>query len=276
MKSGADPLNPSDYRGISLQSVVMKAFCTVLNNRLSDYLETNNLLAEEQNRFRHDRSCQDHLTVYNLIESRKLSNLQTFVCFINFRKAFDSVCRNILWEKLERSFHIKACFLHILKQMYENVSSCVRVDDDNSDWFTINSGVKCVLVLTLFDMFINDLMKDIQDLNKGIDLGDYKLAALLYADDVAVLGETECDLQCILDTVAASCNKWGLGINPMKTKILHFRPKRKPCSSFCFHLGDSTSNSAHDYKYLGFWLNEFLDMEESISRSLESTNRALS
>ena len=106
--------------------------------------------------------------------------------------------------------------------MYENVSSCVRVDDDNSDWFTINSGVKqgCVLSLTLFDVFINDLMKDIQDLNKGIDLGDYKLAALLYADDVAVLGETECDLQCILDTVAAWCNKWGLGINCMKTKIL--------------------------------------------------------
>ena len=62
----------------------------------------------------------------------------------------------------------------------------------------------CVLYPALFDMFINDLMKDIQDLNKGIDLGDYKLAALLYADDVAVLGETECDLQCILDTTCCS------------------------------------------------------------------------
>ena len=70
-KSGADSLNPSDYRGISLQSVVMKVFCAVLNNRLSDYLETNNLLVEEQNGFRQDRSCQDHLfTVYNLVESR--------------------------------------------------------------------------------------------------------------------------------------------------------------------------------------------------------------
>ena len=80
---------------------------------------------------------------------------------------------------------------------------------------------------------------------------------------VAVLG----DLQYNLDTVAAWCNKWGLGINSMKTKILHFRPKRKPCSSFCFHLGDSTLNFAHDYKYLGFWFYEFLDREESISRS---------
>ena len=81
---------------------------------------------------------------------------------------------------------------------------------------------------------------------------------------------------CILDTVAAWCNKRGQGINPMKTKILHFRPKRKPCSSLCFHLGNSTLNFAYDYKYLGFWLTQFLNMEESISRSLESTNRTLS
>ena len=124
-KSGADSdsLNPSDYRGISLQSVVMKVFCAVLNNRLSDYLETNNLLVEEQNGFRQDRSCQDHLfTVYNLVESRQLSGLQTFACFIDFRKAFDSITREVLWKKLEHSVHIKGCFLNILIKMYENIS----------------------------------------------------------------------------------------------------------------------------------------------------------
>ena len=78
--------------------------------------------------------------------------------------------------------------------MYENVSSCVRVVNDvDSDWFPINSGVKqgWVLSPTLFDMFIND---HIQALNIGIDFGDYNLGALLYADDVDVLGETGGDL----------------------------------------------------------------------------------
>ena len=233
----------------------MKVFCAVLNNRLSDYLETNNLLVEEQNGFRQDRSCQDHLfTVYNLIESRKLSGLQTFAYFIDFRKAFDSISRDILWKKLEHSFHIRGRFLNILKKMYKNASSCVRVNDVDSDWFPNNSGIKqgCVLFPTLFDMFINDLMLDIQALNIGIGLGDYNLGALLYADDVVVLGETESDLQTTLDIVAAWCNKWGLSINPKRRKILHFRPKRKSCSSFCFHLGDMSLNFAHDYKYLGF------------------------
>ena len=60
-KPGGDPLNPSDYRGISLQSVIMKVFCSILNTRLGEYLEDNHLLAEEQNGFHKERGCIDHL-----------------------------------------------------------------------------------------------------------------------------------------------------------------------------------------------------------------------
>lgn len=119
-KSGADPLNPSDYRGISLQSIVMKVFA-VQNDRLSDYLETNNLLVDEENGFWHDRSCQDHLyTVYNLLESRKLISLQTFVCFINFHKSFDSISRDLLWKRLEHNCNIKGHFFSICKLIYND------------------------------------------------------------------------------------------------------------------------------------------------------------
>ena len=66
-KAGANPLCPADYRGISLQSIVMKVFCSILNNRLCDYLESNDLLAKEQNSFRKGRSCQDHIFTLNTI-----------------------------------------------------------------------------------------------------------------------------------------------------------------------------------------------------------------
>ena len=109
--------------------------------------------------------------------------------------------------------------------MYENISSCVRVNDVYSDWFPINWDVKqgCVLSPTLFDMFINDLMQDIQALNIGIDLGKFKVGALLYADDVVVLGETEGDLQTTLDIVAACiANATAIvhGVNPETIKFM--------------------------------------------------------
>ena len=86
-KPGEDPLNPSDYMGISLQSVIMKIFCSILNARLGEYLEDNNLLAEEQNGFRRDGGCIDHLfALYNIAESRRCLGKDTFACFVDLAK----------------------------------------------------------------------------------------------------------------------------------------------------------------------------------------------
>lgn len=40
--------NPSEYRGISLQSVIAKTYCRLLNYRLRNWIEFNNILNEEQ------------------------------------------------------------------------------------------------------------------------------------------------------------------------------------------------------------------------------------
>ena len=46
----------------------------------------------EQNGFRKDRSCQDHISsLYYILENRKLSKLDTYCCFVDFKKAFDSI-----------------------------------------------------------------------------------------------------------------------------------------------------------------------------------------
>lgn len=59
----ADPRVPMNYRGISLLSCVCKLYSSILNERLVFYLETCNLLAEEQNGFRRKRACIDRSSV---------------------------------------------------------------------------------------------------------------------------------------------------------------------------------------------------------------------
>lgn len=84
-----DPLN---YRGISLISIPCKIYCDVLNRRLSALLEKNDLLCEEQNGFRKNRSCLDHLyTLNTIISNRKGKGKSTFVCYVDIRKAFDNL-----------------------------------------------------------------------------------------------------------------------------------------------------------------------------------------
>ena len=102
-KPNMDPYNPLSYRPISLISIPCKIYADVLNMRLSTWLEENELLAEEQNGFRKKRSCMDHIySLISVIKNRKLKRQQTYVCFIDAKKAFDSVHRDLLWFKLAK------------------------------------------------------------------------------------------------------------------------------------------------------------------------------
>ena len=57
----SDPRIPLNYRGISLLSCVGKMYSAILNNRLMDFLEMNEILVEEQNGFRKGRSTVEHV-----------------------------------------------------------------------------------------------------------------------------------------------------------------------------------------------------------------------
>ena len=84
-------MEPMDYRGLALQSCIFKVFCSILNKRLITYLESENKLDEEQNGFRKNRNCQQH--IFSLITVLKneclLKKKSVFTAFIDFKKAFD-------------------------------------------------------------------------------------------------------------------------------------------------------------------------------------------
>ena len=277
-KPGGNSIDPNDYRGISLQSVVTKVLCYIMNSRLCEYLEHLNLLVEEQNGFRKGRSCQDHIfSLHSIIHCRKILRQDTYALFIDFRKAFDSVNRELLWNKLQQKFGIQGSFLTLLKGLYNHVRSCVRVNGELTEWFDINSGVKqgCILSPILFSMFINDLVTEINSLGKGVDITGDKASSLLYADDLVIFASNERDLQCMLDKIDAWCTKWGVAINPRKTKAIHFRSRNKPLSSFTFSCGSHNLEFCHEYKYLGYWINEFLDIGDSLQKVFNRANQAL-
>ncbi|CAC5406288.1 unnamed protein product [Mytilus coruscus] len=78
-KPKMDPLNPLEYRPISIISIPCKIYADILNKRLNFWLEQNDILAEEQNGFRKNRSCLDHLYVLqSIIKNRKLKKKDTF------------------------------------------------------------------------------------------------------------------------------------------------------------------------------------------------------
>ena len=90
--AAGNPFIPSNYRGISLLPVVAKIYSACISNRLSDYLEDNDMLCNEQNGLYPRHLCVDHIfSLHNICKVRKNLKSEPILTFIDFRKAFDCV-----------------------------------------------------------------------------------------------------------------------------------------------------------------------------------------
>ena len=94
-------------------------------------------------------------------------------------------------------------------------------------------------------------------------------------DDIALVAENEDDLQQLIIRVANWCRKNHLTINLDKTNILHIHPKCKPRSSFPFTCNNAHITYSNEYKYLGVWFNEHLDISQTIEHISRSGRKAL-
>ena len=275
--SSLNKIDPLSYRGIALAPASYKLFCGLINNRLTKWVEENNILADEQNGFRADRSTIDHVsTLTNIIETRKLKRKQTFTAFIDFKKAYDSINRPLLWSKLQEA-GMSGKILNPIKAIYNNVQYCIRLNGLYTNWFKVNHGLKqgCLLSPLLFNIYINSLAETIKHLGLGVDVDGEKIGIFLYADDLVLISENEADLQAMLDILNNWCKNNKINLNAEKSKVVHFRNPSVQRSSFNFSCGDHMLEITTQYNYLGLTMTEFLSYDAMASNVAKSASRAL-
>ena len=123
-------------------SCVSKLYTSVINSRLTQWAEDNDVLSEAQAGFRKDYSTVDHIFALHAMVSKHLKkNKKLYVAFVDFRKAFDTVKRNVLWNVLLQ-LGIGGNMFNTLRAMYSSVLSCVRCNPRNADYFNCMQGLK--------------------------------------------------------------------------------------------------------------------------------------
>lgn len=167
--------------------------------------------------------------------------------------------------------------LTAVQSLYEGVECAVRVNGSLSEWFSVSNGLKqgCNLSPTLFSLYLNDLAVEIKSLGCGVKYGEKELSILLFADDIALLSDSEEKMQQMLTCLNNWCKKWRLSLNMGKTKMVHYRHESSSQSDFEFKIGTENISWINGYKYLGLWLEQHLDMKETVKFLAASANRAL-
>lgn len=99
-----------------------KLFGNMIENRISKWVEENGKWAKGQAGFRPKHSTVDYgITLRHLIEKRWEEKEEIFCCFVDFKKAFDTVPRVKLWKRMEDlgiPIHLRA----VVHRLYEEVS----------------------------------------------------------------------------------------------------------------------------------------------------------
>ena len=274
---------PSNYRGISLSSCLGKLFCMILNTRLLHYMEDNNLFTPLQIAFRKDCRTSDHIFVLKTIIDKYL-NINTrgqrkylYTCFIDFRKAFDTVWQEGMLHKL-LELGIGRHFYNIVKDMYKKNCAQVKLKQGLTESFAADIGVKqgCVLSPTLFNIFLNDLPAYLDNTNTDpVYLSSQKLNCLMYADDLVLMSTSREGLQNCLYQLQKYCDDWKLDINVKKTKIIVFNKQGKTPPNVKFTFQSNELEIVKQTKYLGLIFSNTGAFKSAVSNLKDKGNKAL-
>ena len=269
----------NNYRGISLLSNVSKVFCRILNQRLVQWANDNELMYEEQAGFTKGKSTNDQVFIlYTCVQKYlKKRKGRCYGIFVDFAKAFDKVPHSHLFYNLYcQNAHGR--LLYVLKDMYSKLKACVQVDERLlSNMFDCNVGTRqgCIASPFLFIFYLNELIRFCKEL-PGIQINENKsINMLLYADDLVILGDHVGRVQTLLNKLNEFCFKWGFAINLAKTKAMVFRRGGVIKQNEHFYFNGQIIENVRHYKYLGVLLSTRLSFSPCQKQLVHQARRAL-
>ena len=178
-----------------------KVMLKILQARLQLYM--NHELPDVQAGFRKGRGTRDQIANIHWIikKAREFQKRNTYICFIDYAKAFDCVDHNKLW-KILKEMGITDHLTCLLRNLYADQEATVRTGHGTTDWFQIGKGVRqgCIMSPCLFNLYAEYIMRNagLDEAQAGIKIARRNINNLRYAGNTTLMEESTDELKSLL------------------------------------------------------------------------------
>ena len=175
----------SNYLTIALISHASKVTLKILQARFQQYM--NRERPDVQAGLRKGSGTKDQIANIHWIikKAREFHKKNTYFCFIDYSKAFDSVDYNKLW-KILKEMVIPDYLICLLRILYAGQEATVGTGHGTTDWLQIGKGVhqSCILSPCLFNLYAEYIMRNagLDEAQAGIKIVGRNINYLSYAD----------------------------------------------------------------------------------------------
>jgi hypothetical protein len=274
-KGGATSDKTSDLRPIILLNSTHQLVSHIINERLTDVIERDNLLGVEQGGFRRDNiTDRNACKLLAITEEAQRTKARFLRADIDFRNAFNSMSQASLWA-LMKVFDIPD--VDFLESLYKHTSIFLPTPEGPGAHIKLNTGVAQGSVLSpmIFLIFITAASRLLKATGqaKGISHGLPQIDPfnhLAYADDFSIFAQTDAKMQHLMDTIARFQNWSGIKVNMKKTSIMAVdgEKQRRKNPIQVTHNGNQvrTTKEGETVRYLGFYATPNGNMQDSVNR----------
>ena len=248
-KKHKDHKNLNNYRPIALTSCMCKLMEKVVNARMVWYLETNNILSQEQYGYRKFRSTTDALVrLETYIREAFARKQHVYAVFFDMEKAYDIAWRGGILQSMHNA-GLKGNLPQFVKGFLSTRRMQVRVGGMMSDEFEQFEGVPqgSVLSCTCFALAINGLPSVLPQYVEGS----------LYVDDFAIFSSSSSipvlkrRMQTALNRIETWVDTHGFKLSVEKTKMVHFTRRRGQVDAPDLVIGNAVLQVVNEMRFLG-------------------------
>ena len=180
-------------------------------------------MTEEQAGFVEGKGTREQIAnIRIIIEKCRDQNIPLYMCFIDYAKAFDCVSHRKLWDTMEH-MGFPAHIIQLVANLYKEQESVARTTNGDSDWFTIERGVRqgCVISPGLYNIYSEHIMRCVlEEHHDGIPIGGRRETNLRFPDDITLLCTSKEKLLGLLKKAKEDSMSQHLLLNTQKTKIM--------------------------------------------------------